>query len=125
MDPKELEVKSKLRQMFVKNGAELKANHELAALITAASKMAKPSEIVTEDDALEALVDLYQVRGKKEVIGLVGMGPQFVKGAIGFSTDFNDLARSIIAYQAQKPQFDALYQSIKGMVPEKKNEKEL
>lgn len=125
MNQEEMGLKGQLRELFVKNGAELKANHELAALITAASKMARPSEIASEDDVLEVLADLYQVRGKKEVTNLVGMGPQFVKSAIGYSTDFNDLARSIMAYQAQKEEYDTLYQTIKGMVPAKNNEKEM
>lgn len=105
------EITSKAENLFVKKECNLKSPLVKAAIITAASKMANPSNIVTEETALEILSDAYNVWDDEKVALLIGMGPQFVESTIGYS-GFDDMASAIVNYRSNKQEYDVLYTAI-------------
>lgn len=112
MEMNDLRLKNGLNSMFNVKGSDINEPNVVAAVITAASKMARCTEIITEDMTVEQLLDLYQKVGDAQVMSLVGMGPQYVKNNIGYAVDFNDIASAQVAYQANKKSYDELYSKI-------------
>ena len=112
MELQDLKLKSNLNNTFNSKKADINQPSVLAALITAASKMARCTEFVTEEMTIQQLLDLYQKSDDELVTGLIGMGPQYVKNNIGYSVDFNDISFAQMAYQANKKSYDELYTAI-------------
>lgn len=108
-------VKNKAKELFVKNGADLSKDNNIAALITAAAGMSKVTEIVSSDIVIEELLELYGKNENEDVKSLIGMGPQYVKQNIGYSIDFNDYSASLNAYNTEKENYDFLYKELKSM----------
>lgn len=106
---------------FIKKNCDRTANNVRASLITAASKMANASDLVSEADTLDVLIDAFGVREIPEVVELIGMGPQFVKPSIGYSVDFNDVSAVMSAYNAEKETYDQYYGMVAKKVAEKKS----
>lgn len=112
-------IKQKAESIFVQKDCDRMAANVRAAIITAASKMAIPASIVTEEAALEELIRVYGVQETTEVLDLIGMAPQFVKSAIGYSVDFNDLASASVNYDANKDEYDFFYREIEAKMQER------
>lgn len=112
MELEEMRLKRNLNTLFNVKNVDLNQPNNLAAIITAASKMAIPSGIVTEDIAIEQLLDLYKKKEDQEVNAMIGMGPQFVKSNIGYSVEFNDPAAAMVAYQTNSEMYSQLYREI-------------
>lgn len=119
----EVFLKQKLEEMFVHKDCNLKNVSSLAALITAASKMAMHSGIVNEFDTIDELIDLYNV--EEETKKLIGMSPQYVKSNIGYSVDFMDFNISKRVYDANKFSYDDLYKRVAKRMEERSNSKQL
>lgn len=112
MEMNDLKLKSEVERIFNVKGADSNETHVLAAIITAASKMARCTEIVSENITVEQLLDLYQKNEDKELASLIGMGPQYVNAAIGYHVDFNDYSNSLYAYKSQKEDYDKVYTEV-------------
>lgn len=107
-------IKKYSQQLFVKNDANMTLDHNVAALITAASQMSLAAQepVISSDQVVEELLDVYNKKDEQMVQDLIGMGPQFVKKNIGYSVDFNDYAAANVAYNAEKDAYSALYKNI-------------
>lgn len=114
-------VKLYTEKTFIKKECDRTANNVRAALITAASKMANASELVSEADALDVLISAFGVQDTPEVMELIGMGPQFVNPSIGYAVDFNDAGVVMAAYNAEKATYDQYYGVVAEKVAEKKS----
>ena len=112
MELNDLRLRRMVESNFNINNANINENIVLASVITAASKMARCNDIISEDVTVEQLLDLYQRTGDKELASLIGMGPQYVKSNIGYSVDFNDYANSMATYNANKENYDNMYSTI-------------
>lgn len=109
----DLQLLSKLHEVFLKNDASVADAQVLAALITAASKMAGYSEVqVTEEMTAQQLLDLYGRADDEKVTELIGMGPQYVAQNIGYSVDFNDFSVANANYKANKNNYDSVYRQV-------------
>ena len=105
-------LKLKTDKTFIKKTCDRTTNNVKAALVTVASKMAIPSEIVSEADALDVLMQVYGLVDNSEVRSLIGMEPQFVRETIGYSVDFNDASQAISAYEANRSTYDDYYRQV-------------
>ena len=91
-----------------------KAPNVVAAIITAASKMAIAAgadEDATREFLIEAFGELVNEEARKFIDK--GISPTFVQSIIGFSTDFNDSGLASVAYESQKDDYDSFYRTIK------------
>lgn len=79
-------IKTYSKQLFVKNGADMTLDQNVAALITAASQMSLATQepVVSSDQVVEELLDVYNKNDEQMVQDLIGMEPQFVKKNIGY-----------------------------------------
>lgn len=102
-------IKEKTLELFVKKECDLTQPNVLGAIITTASKMAIPSGLVSESDAVEALSEAFGVTDDEKVQLFVGIGSQFVEGITGWSVDYNDAARAQVAYEAEKGPLNSYY----------------
>jgi len=122
MEINDLELRRKVESVFNQKKSDINEPAVLAAIITAASNMARCSELVTEEVTVEQLLDLYQKSDDSIIGGLIGMGPQYVKANIGYSVDFNDYANSMAAYNADKQSLDIMYAEILNRSLSKNND---
>lgn len=106
----EVLLKQKLNEIFVKKEINIENPNCMAALITAASKMATYSNRIDEFTTIDELVDLYMA--SEETKQLIGMAPQYVKANIGYSIDFNDFNVAENAYRSEKNAYNELYYRI-------------
>lgn len=102
-----------VEKQFIKKECDMSAENVIAALITASSKMARLSEIVSEEETIRTLLDAYEVGDNETVMNLIGMSPQYVKPAIGYSVNFNDYGSAMSAYQADKKGYDDVYKAVR------------
>lgn len=116
-------LKEKIEGLFVKQETDLTLPNTLGALITAASKMASPSEIVDEHTSIDELINLYNA--SEETKNLIGMSPQFVKANIGYSVDFQDYNAAATAYNVDKENYDELYHMILNRSEERASGREM
>lgn len=100
--------------IFVKQNVNLNLPIIVASILTASSKMAKYSDIVTDNETLEVLQPLFNPTDDEQVKKLIGLSPDYVKNNIGYSVNFNDYASALAEYQSHKEQYDKLYNSIKN-----------
>lgn len=100
--------------IFVKQSVNLNLPIIVASILTASSKMAKYSEIVTDNETLEVLHPLFNPTDDEKVKKLIGLSPDYVKNNIGYSVNFNDYDSALAEYQSHKEQYDKLYNSIKN-----------
>lgn len=117
-------IKLDTEKTFIKTACDRTAPHVKGALITVASKMARESGIVTEDDTLDVLVRAYGLKDDDTALELIGMASQYVKQTIGYSVDFNDAEVSRVEYDDQKAVYDSYYTKIATKVQELKSSKE-
>lgn len=122
MEINDMRLKRVVEAVFNQSRADIEDPAVLAAIITAASKMARCSEMVTEDVTVEQLLDLYEKVGDPGLTKLIGMGPQYVKANIGYSVDFNDYANSMAYYTANKATLDSMYTDISNRAISKTND---
>lgn len=108
----DLMLKKNLESTFNIKKANINEPIVLISMITAASKMANCSSVVTEQTTIEQLLDLYQKSDNNEITSLIGIGSQYVKNNIGYAVDFNDIESALIAYQANKQVYDKIYSDI-------------
>ncbi len=101
-------------RVFVKDpeSCDLTLPHVKAAIITAAARMAKYSEIVTESDVLDALVKSYKVEDDSKAGFFIGMGYPFAESLIGFKINYDDPEAALAGYQAEKTDFDSFYRQV-------------
>ncbi len=115
MELKDLCLKNQLERTFIKKEEHMNVSSPniLAALITASSMMAIPSDGIATRQMVETeLLDLYGKAEDEQVLQLIGMSPSFVKTNIGFSVDFQDYSSAYVAYQAEKDTYDKIYEQI-------------
>ena len=122
MEMNDMRLKRVVEALFNQSKADVNDPAVLAAIITAASKMARCSEMVTEDITVEQLLDLYEKVDDPGLTKLIGMGPQFVKANIGYSVDFNDYGSSMANYNQNKELYDGLYSDISNRAISKAND---
>lgn len=111
-------IKKLVESQFIKKECELDNPTIVAAIITAAAKMARLSNIATETETLACLIELY---GAEENQYAGEMPPQFVKSNIGYSIDFNDIGPASVAYDADEENYNALYTAIHEYIMKKEN----
>ncbi len=116
-----LEARDKAEGLFVKKECDKTLPHVQAAIISAASNMAIAGkfaesgvEPVTPEMVIEELLRAYQAKGVEAVESLLNMTPNYVKDAIGYSVDFTDLSRATVAYEAQAPEYDSFYGTVRA-----------
>lgn len=115
-----LHIRSLANNLFVHQKVDFSKPNVVAAIVTAGSEMANCAEIATPAETTSVLLDAYESKGIKEVEDLVGsMTPPYTRMAIGYSVDYFDYSRAQVAYEAQKAQYDALYQQIKNQAVKK------
>ncbi len=130
-----LEARDKAEGLFVKKECDKTLPHVQAAIISAASNMAIAGkfardgiEPVSPEMVMEELLRAYQAKGNEEVEDLIRMSPAYVKDAIGYSVDFTDLSRAIVAYEAEQAEYDSFYSTVRASYEanrEKETEKHL
>lgn len=108
----DLRLRRDINSIFNVKAANINEPNVLAAIITAASKMAKCTNIVTEDMTVQQLLDLYKKSDDIQVASMIGMGPQYVKSNIGYAVDFSDVSAAQLAYQTNKENYDKLYSTL-------------
>lgn len=90
--------------------ADMSKPNNIAALITAATKMSHHSgKLATPDMTTTQLLDVYGVSDDKKVTDLLGMSSNYVKSNIGYSVDLEDISASKANYNAQQGTYDELY----------------
>ncbi len=105
-------LKNNLEKQFIVNASSSEEPQVLAAMITAASKMAKYNEFndnVDEDMVIDEILDLYQKVEDENVTTIIGMAPQYVQNNIGYAVDFTDYNSAIKAYKGNKEAYDKIY----------------
>lgn len=112
MEINDLKLKQDLDKLFNAKGADINEPNIVASVITAASKMARCSDIATEEMTVEQLLELYKKNDDTLVTSIIGMGPQYVQSNIGYSTDFNDYGNAMATYNANKEGYDSVYSNI-------------
>lgn len=105
--------------IFVGKDCDTMQANVQAAIITAASEMAKFGNIVTKEQTLDEMVEAYNAKDNEEVLNMLGMAPQFVKPAIGFSVDFNDYTSGQVNYELNKVAYDIFYGKVLEAIKEK------
>lgn len=96
------------KDIFDKNTPLVKAS-----TITAASKMANVSGIVTEEVALEELLTAYDVEDDEETKKMIGLPQGVVENTIGYPVDFSIAAIAKPQYLQRKDEYDVLYTTIR------------
>lgn len=114
-------LRSRAEVRFVRKDCDRNANNVKAAIVTAASKMANVSEIISSQDALEELILAFGIEDDQAVQDLIGMNPSFVKGAIGYSVDFQDWGAASAAYNGEKEAYDAFYTSLQQSLEKRRS----
>lgn len=109
-------IKEKTLELFVKKECNLAQPHVLGAIITTASKMAIPSDLVSESETVAALSEAFGVTENEKVQAFVGMGSQYVESITGWSIDYNDRARAQIAYEAKQGLFNSYYTLVSSYI---------
>ena len=112
----DLLLKALIEKTFIKNGADINMPHIKASLIVAASEMVlgAAETVMSKDEALNTLCELYGVVEGDEVANLLGlMSPSTVKSNIGYSVDFRDFGSAAINYQSN-PDYARIYGSLKA-----------
>ncbi len=112
LDLRDALLKNNLEKQFVINKSNLDEPQVLAAMITAASKMAKCTDNVDENMVVDEILDLYRKAEDVGVTSLIGMAPQYVRNNIGYAVDFNDYNSAIMAYKANVEAYDKIYYGI-------------
>lgn len=105
---------------FVKQEVDKTKPSVIAAILTASSEMAKCSEVATEEGTLVVLGPLFNPEGNKDIQSLVGMSPNYVRSNIGYSVDFRDPGMATVNYQAQKEQYDQIYNEVARQMEQQK-----
>ena len=105
-------LKKYLEKTFILNKAPTSEPQVLAAMITAAAKMAKCSNYTSEEVVVDEILDLYQKTEDMEVASLIGMSPQNVEQFIGYPVNFKDYKSVIIAYENDEEYYDKIYYGI-------------
>jgi len=100
-------VLNKVENLFIRKEVGEKNSAVIAAVITAASKMAEFSKIVDGETTVEQLLDLYQKNDDIEVKSLVGMDMQYVENVIGYNQ-----SNSLENYNDNKQEYDEIYNEI-------------
>lgn len=121
----EQKILNEISHIFIGKDIDKSASNVKAAIITAVSEMAKTSDIISKDITQEEVIELLNAKDNEEVIGLIGMSPNYVKSIIGYSVDFNDYASSMVNYNANKEAYDKLYTDINLRRLNKENAKQL
>lgn len=106
-------------RMFVKKVCDRSLVNVQAALVTAASKMAKVGAVVSEEDVLRTLVEAYGLEASEEGLAMVGMDPALVEAAIGYNVNFEDRDVALAEYEANKAEYDAYYAKVVAKTPKK------
>lgn len=112
-------IKKLVETQFIKKECDLNNPAVVAALITAAAKMARLSNIATETETLACLVELYNAE-ENQYAG--EMPPQYVSMNIGYSIDFNDIGPASVSYDADEQDYNAVYTAIHEYMMKKENE---
>lgn len=99
-------------RMFVKKVCDRSLVNVQAALVTAASKMAKVGAVVSEEDVLRTLVEAYGLEASEEGLAMVGMEPALVEAAIGYNVNFEDRNVALAEYEANKSEYDVYYAKV-------------
>lgn len=103
---------NKVENLFVKKELNEKNSAVIAAIITAASEMAKCSDIIDSETMVTQLLDLYKKNENEEVKSLIGMAPEYVNNNIGYSVDFRDFSSAKVNYDIEKAKYDEVYTEI-------------
>lgn len=101
----------KVKHTFVKQPCDVYTLNVKAAIITAASEMAKYTDIATKEQTITELMNLYDLN-EEQVGSLIGMSPTYVKSLIGYSVDFMDYSRAKVNYDSNKSEYDDIYNEI-------------
>lgn len=115
----DIKFKNLLESIFVeKADVDLSQPNVIAAMITAASKMfsssdnTNSSEISMSDIIRTEVLKVYEKSDDEMINNLIGMGPQYVESAIGYSVDFMDWGSARLTYESDKEKYDELYKEI-------------
>ena len=109
----DLRLMSQLQKTFVsKENVDFTQPNVVAALATAASKVAFASGEFDEGLVCEQILDLYQKLDDENTKAMVGMGPQYVGDAIGYDVDFNDYGAITGEYLNNKDNYDKTFNSL-------------
>ncbi len=98
--------------LFIKRDCEPSLPIVQAAVVTAASNMACPSNIVDEQTTIEELLNAYNAQGNEEVKNLIGMDSKLLNSVIGFDVNTNDMNAVIANYVSRKEEYDFFYKNV-------------
>lgn len=115
---------SKIENLFIKKENVERNQATIGAVITAASEMAKYSNIVGSAETTEQLLKLYQKENDTVVKSLLGMVPAYVENTIGYSADFKNSVVAKANYELEKEAYDEIYNEIDALVKSQEIESE-
>lgn len=113
----------KIEGLFIKKENVERNQATIGAVITAASEMAKYSDIVSSEDTKNHLLNLYQVDGDLVVLSLLNMVPAFVENTIGYNADFINPMVAKANYESEKESYDEIYNEIDARIKEETQRK--
>lgn len=113
---------NKIEKLFIKKENVERNQATIGAIITAASEMAKYSNIVDGIETTDQLLALYQKEDDSVVKSLLGMVPAYVENTIGYSADFTNPEIAKANYESEKDAYNEIYNEIAARVKIEKSE---
>ena len=110
----DLNLMLELQKAFVKkDNVNFSEDSVVAAIATAASKIALASQKFDESLIADQVIELYKKSDNENVYSMIGMGPQYVRANIGYSVDFNNYGAVTGEYSANETQYDSIFNKLK------------
>lgn len=107
------QIKAQTNNIFVQKEVDINNPAVIASIVTAAASMSDVADVdIQKDVVISQLLGVYEKNDDEMISNLIGLGPQYVRGNIGFATDFNDYSAARATYESQKDLYDQYYTNI-------------
>lgn len=116
---------NKIEKLFIKKENVERNQATIGAVITAASEMAKYSNIVGSIETTDQLLELYHKEDDPVVKSLLGMVPAYVENTIGYSADFIKPEVAKANYESEKETYNEIYNEINARIKTQEIERKL